>query len=139
MKTKVVNRYYCDFCKKSGCCKSAMVKHEARCTMNPGRECGLHEIMQQAFECEPAPPISTLLAMLPEPQFKWDGDVFDRDELDAAIIEVEKAACGCPTCTLSALRQKGWTPMACYDTKAKIEAIFREINESQQTISNSLY
>lgn len=34
-------RYYCDFCKKSGGSGGHMKNHEAACTKNPDRECGL--------------------------------------------------------------------------------------------------
>lgn len=41
MRQVKVWRYYCDFCKKGGCGKAAMVKHEKRCVKNPDRECGM--------------------------------------------------------------------------------------------------
>lgn len=37
MKRKRVWRYYCDFCKKSGCGRAAMAWHEQRCINNPAR------------------------------------------------------------------------------------------------------
>lgn len=40
MRTKQVNRYYCDHCNKGSLTKSSMVQHEARCARNPGRICG---------------------------------------------------------------------------------------------------
>jgi len=39
MKQKKVWRYYCDHCKKSGCGKAAMLKHERHCLRNDEREC----------------------------------------------------------------------------------------------------
>lgn len=39
MKQKKVWRYYCDHCKKSGCGKAAMAKHERHCLKNDAREC----------------------------------------------------------------------------------------------------
>lgn len=32
-------RYYCDFCKKSGCSGHHIVKHETHCCRNPNRVC----------------------------------------------------------------------------------------------------
>lgn len=40
MRQKKVWRYYCDHCRKAGCGKAAMVKHERGCTRNPQRVCG---------------------------------------------------------------------------------------------------
>ncbi len=39
MRRKRVWRYYCDHCKKSGCSKPAMEKHERHCIRNDNREC----------------------------------------------------------------------------------------------------
>ncbi len=39
MKTKRVNRYYCDFCNKSGCNAGHIKEHEKKCCHNPGRIC----------------------------------------------------------------------------------------------------
>lgn len=39
MKTKKVNRYYCDHCGKGSCAKSATMRHEGMCFRNPIRWC----------------------------------------------------------------------------------------------------
>jgi len=39
MRSKRVWRYYCDFCKKSGCNGGHIRKHEASCCSNPNRIC----------------------------------------------------------------------------------------------------
>jgi len=39
MKTKKVNRYYCDFCNKSGCNSGHIKAHEKKCCKNPFRIC----------------------------------------------------------------------------------------------------
>jgi hypothetical protein len=39
MKTKKVNRYYCEHCKKSGCNAGHIKEHERKCCQNPGRVC----------------------------------------------------------------------------------------------------
>lgn len=41
MRSKRVLRYYCDFCKKSGCSSYHIQRHERGCTNNPDRECGV--------------------------------------------------------------------------------------------------
>ena len=43
MKTKLRQRHYCDFCKKSGGSRYHMERHEKYCTMNPKRECRMCE------------------------------------------------------------------------------------------------
>lgn len=87
MRTKLINRYYCDFCKKAGCAKRWIAHHESRCTNNPNRVCGMCEL---------------------------DGDVIQKPiaELSAALesggIEgLRTAAEGCPACMLAAIRQSG--------------------------------
>lgn len=39
MRSKRVWRYYCDFCKKSGCHSGHMREHEKHCVRNPERKC----------------------------------------------------------------------------------------------------
>jgi hypothetical protein len=43
MRSKKVNRYYCDHCSKGMFRKPDMLRHEIRCTKNPKRSCGLCE------------------------------------------------------------------------------------------------
>jgi hypothetical protein len=40
MRVKKVSRYYCDHCKKAGCQRAAMARHERGCIRNPNRVCG---------------------------------------------------------------------------------------------------
>jgi len=107
MKVKRVLRYYCEFCKKSGGGKAAMIKHEKHCTMNPDREC------RMCPEDDPAD-LKELIALLPDPnehiEYNEYGGTYLNQHLNTlvedAMIEIRKLT-DCPACILSALRQKG--------------------------------
>lgn len=90
MKTRRCLRYLCDYCKKSGCSKSAMVHHEARCFRNPTRKCPV---------CERQWPIAELA-----PAMEALVDVDDSNE-DALIKAISEEVESCPACTLSAILQ----------------------------------
>lgn len=62
MRVKKVNRYYCEFCKKSGQSASHISKHEKRCTLNPNRHCGMCAMLENE-----QPGIKDLLSVLPNP------------------------------------------------------------------------
>jgi hypothetical protein len=99
MKDKMVHRYYCDFCKKSGCGKYAMEQHELHCTMNPGRSCGMC-----AMVGEKQADTESMLDVLP------DGLDNPRDELLRVEIKkqmpiLREITHNCPACILAALRQ----------------------------------
>lgn len=122
MKSKKVWRYYCDHCKKSGCGKAAMLKHEASCCRNPGRVCR----MCVRGECAPLP--------LPE-----------LAEHIHNIDALRKAADGCPACMLAAVmqfvpRQQPWsgsyedTPpeqFADVDFKAEAARFWADVNDAE--------
>lgn len=78
MKTKRVNRYYCDYCKKQGGSASHISRHEKRCTMNPDRECGVCDLLGVAQDCA-------------NKCLKW----------------LREACDNCPACILAAIRQRG--------------------------------
>ena len=132
MKVKKVNRYYCDFCKKSGAAAGHMNKHERRCTMNPKRECGMCVLINGAV----AEPMSVLLAILPDP-----ADFLVVEEyigLDAATEEtmtaLREATNNCPACILAALRQRGIldkTWVQSFNYKTEMETAMNEHNERQ--------
>lgn len=84
MRQKKVWRYYCDHCKKAGCGKAALLKHEASCTLNPERICKVHKLQ----DFQPQRPMADLLAAL-SVDFKT----------------LKEAADGCPACIFAALRQ----------------------------------
>jgi hypothetical protein len=77
-----VNRYYCDFCKKSGCSGGHIRKHERGCTRNPNRECGICRKVE--YEQQPTP---ALLAALEE----------------GGVEAVKKLAQDCPACVMAAI------------------------------------
>ena len=90
--TKRVLRYYCDHCKKSGCCKQAIVKHEQRCTRNPNRVCGFCMRMAEDDSDYIPPTVQELI-----PLFR------------ASYPDMRKRCNECPACTLAAIIQSGAT------------------------------
>ncbi len=87
-KTKTV--YYCDFCKRHGLVRAAMLSHEDRCTLNPQRLCKWHEPRK-------SPSVGMLAADL-RAYVSLTKDLLD---------ELSDAVDGCPMCQLAALRQSG--------------------------------
>lgn len=110
MKTKKVNRYYCDFCGKGGGAAGHMRRHEERCTLNPQRVCGMCSFAEFAPK-----PLAELVALLPDPEhYEKHNDEFDYDYYDGLDEAVELiwddfkgAADDCPACMLAAIRQAG--------------------------------
>lgn len=90
MRTAMRPRYYCDHCPKGNGSPSAMKRHEAGCTMNPKRVCGMCAKVAGVGGAEPAPPRDELVR------------VMDAEGFTAMC----KAANDCPACILSALRTK---------------------------------
>ena len=90
MRTAMRPRYYCDHCDKGNGSPSAMKRHEAGCTMNPQRVCGMCRLSHEEGGEEPAPPRDELVRVM-------DAEGF------AAMC---KAANDCPACILAALRTK---------------------------------
>jgi len=137
MKTKKVTRYECDFCKKRGYSAGHMRKHEQRCTMNPGRECGVCEKMLD----QGMPDLKKLIAMVPDNwacecfEFSKSDDVPDVDEgiVNTALVEIYDAAGGCPNCTAAAFRQAGVPLRGVTDFhwKAELAAIWAGINQER--------
>ncbi len=92
MRTKKVNRYYCDFCKKSNCSASAISKHERGCTANPNRVCSMHK------HCEgEQKPMADLVGCL-------TSHGTDKD-WTAGMVQLREMASNCPACILAAIRQ----------------------------------
>ena len=134
MKTKRVNRYYCEFCKKAGCSGGHIKRHEDRCTMNPNRQCG---VCGKLLEQE-QPNIDMLKGLLPGHKecvdtMSVDGDTYvsyRSDVLNTAYRRIMDAAGGCPNCTAAAFRQAGLPLRAvtAFDWGAEMAAIWAEIN-----------
>ena len=114
MKVKKVNRYYCDYCKKSKGTSAAMVKHEKHCTMNPHRECRMCDFAGTAND------LTALLAMIPK-DILVDGEitgfpmVANEDEILAAFKKVRSEASDCPACILAVIRQSKTQVMVPFD------------------------
>ncbi len=110
MKTKKVNRYYCDYCRKAGCAAGHMKHHESHCTMNPNRTCGVCGILDETQS-----PMAELIACLPDHKEhigKWDEDDGHEYYLEslttaahAALPKLRELAHDCPACIMAAIRQ----------------------------------
>lgn len=87
MKTVLRNRYYCDHCKKAGGSASHMRKHEAGCTNNPQRVCGMCKHGTGHIHS-----VADLVAILGRGS-------------DAQMKELREATGDCPACILAAIRQ----------------------------------
>ena len=126
-------RYYCEYCKKSGGSKYHMANHEKHCTLNPDRECGMCELMDEAQK-----KMSELLNCLPEPEsfkleeFGWVTYPGLDKAIEEAMPELREKTNGCPACIMAALRQKEIpVPMVeSFDYKKEFNALLQEINEA---------
>lgn len=100
MKTKLVKRHCCDFCKRSGQSAFHIRRHEAACTANPNRVCRMCEA---GIEVSPRR-LSPLVALL-VPDTEWHGGpdtqhAITKTSLDELLREVDH----CPACALWVLR-----------------------------------
>lgn len=121
MKTKTVNRYYCEFCKKSGGHAGAMRKHEKHCTMNPDRECRMC-ILTLGAQSD----LKELIAMLPDmekfkavkkgfgpdengnwSEFEWEEYPGYQEAVEEAFKKIREECENCPACLLAVIRQGG--------------------------------
>lgn len=86
-------RYYCDFCKKSGCNSGCIKRHEQGCCRNPNRICGMCKTkdLQQ-------PDLSELIAIL---------DGADEENAPEKLEQLKTLSNGCPNCILAAIIQSG--------------------------------
>ena len=109
MRTKRVNRYYCEYCKKSGCSAPHMSRHEKRCTLNPNRTCGVCGILEVEQQ-----PLAELITILTDPAKYKHGDGtgswYDSEltaDANEALPALRDACENCPACILAAIRQRG--------------------------------
>lgn len=143
MKTKRVNRYYCEFCKKSGCSKGHMATHEKHCTMNPDRECRMCKLWDPDDET-----LTDLMAVLPDAS-DWvlveDSKPGTDDEYDAQSARDKayreqssegmkklRALTGCPICILAAIRQRGIARYCDFDFKQERDAVWSEQRDMEK-------
>lgn len=83
MKTKKVNRYYCEHCPKSGCNAGHIKEHESKCCRNPGRVCKVCGTKSRDY--------SDLVK-------QFEASAHDTDKLGDLVD-------GCPYCTLAVILQ----------------------------------
>lgn len=134
MKIKKVNRYYCDYCKKSGGSKYYLQKHEEHCTKNPNRKCRMCEIAGGM-----PTPMNELLAIMPDPEqfhsILYGQDVYSMPQETAKDIleKLRTATNNCPACIMAALRQKGifLSLIPDFDYKAEVNLFWNEYNSSE--------
>lgn len=144
MRTKKVNRYWCDFCNKAGLRPDSMLKHEKHCTLNPNRECRVCTHVNGGGGSDPER-LAGLVRLLPAPvEYANDEDgrttpeyVAFCEAVEAAIPVLREAAEGCPACMMAALRQaKIPVPMAeNFDFKAEMESLWHEVNRERAEIA----
>lgn len=136
MITKKVNRYYCEFCKKSGGSSGHIRRHEEHCTRNPNRKCRMC-LLDDNF---PQPKMKDLLVLLPDPkEYELEeeyGMVYYSiafvPKVNEAIEKIREITT-CPACIMSALRQKG-IPVPCaesFNYKKEVEELFYQRNQDQ--------
>lgn len=111
MKQKRVWRYYCDHCRKGGCGKAAMLKHERHCIRNPQREC---RMCKHVHEDETAK-VSELVEAA-------------QDDLN----KLREVSHGCPVCMLAGIVNcKEMADSCCmFDFKAEQAQVWNEINST---------
>jgi hypothetical protein len=132
MIVKKVNRYYCEYCEKSGGSAGHMRHHEERCTANPNRECGCCTNLLEQEQ----PILSEIMALLPTFPEGWKDSDYDtesalRSELARIFSAIQEAAKDCPVCIMAALRQKGIPPSfaEAFDYKAMLANCWDWFNE----------
>lgn len=131
MITKKVNRYYCEYCKKSGCAAGHIKKHERHCTMNPDRICRMCAAMGNTQVN-----LQEVIKLLPkETDFIEKTKILDVDEIytnfekcSEACLEIIEKHTECPACILAVFRQAGIHPST-FDFKKRCEEWWKVINK----------
>lgn len=136
MRTKKVNRYYCDFCKKSGGSAGHIVKHEKACTNNPNRVCGICAIAGYPLDMVQQP-LADLMALLPDQDSREVdsmGEYFEwlLQATNDALPKLREATSGCPACMLAALRQSGLLSSVSFDFKKEMESFMPKVYAAQR-------
>jgi hypothetical protein len=91
MKQRKAWRYTCEHCKKSGCNKTAILKHEQGCCKNPNRICGI---------CREVGLTQQPLTLLIAEQHKVFGA---GDDIELGLLRENTD--GCPACMLATIIQ----------------------------------
>lgn len=146
MRTKKVNRYWCDYCNKAGLQSRSMAIHEKHCTMNPARACRVCHLLEGSDgDTDEKQPLAELIKMLPDsgPYHSaiqlgaYDPEYEAHNALAYALTAVfpafRIAAGNCPACMMAALRlAKIPVPMAeLFDFKAEMQSIFSDMNDAR--------
>jgi hypothetical protein len=124
MRTKTVQRYFCDHCSKGMFKKPSMVSHETVCIANPNRAC---------FLCQSGVGGRDYKALVVE--FKRRPDVEYNDEHDVhevksndAISWLSSKVDGCPACVLAVLKQGKIMAFGVFEYKDQVRFWNREQN-----------
>lgn len=129
MRSRIVTRYYCDFCKKAGFVRKWIVKHERACTANPNRICGVCEMMD--FSPEPLAQLIELTKFLAVPlAVGAEGDGLLTLDI-GGLNTVRVVAGGCPACVLAALRQSN-VYCSDFDYKKEMAPVLAKCNEERE-------
>jgi hypothetical protein len=128
VKTRKVNRYWCDFCNKGGLSAGHMRRHEASCTLNPLRVCRMCILMgnqQQSMDF--------LIGDLPRGFLSYQDEGGAWVEMRVDTHGLRERAQGCPACMMAALRQqKIPVPLADgFDYKTEAQSIFHDLNKAR--------
>jgi hypothetical protein len=127
MKTKMMPRFWCDFCRKTGGSKSHMQRHENSCTLNPNREC---RVCRMLFLTQK--PIADLMALLPQWTLEHAA-AFQYCDANVALPALREACGNCPACIMAALRQKRIpVPVATdFDFTGEMKAIWKKVTDER--------
>jgi hypothetical protein len=122
MRTKIVKRYYCDFCSKGSFKKPSAIEHEGSCTLNPKRGCGLCGCTERDYAALVKESISKSLSK-ESPVNGEDYFVMDsKESIGWLLSKVD----GCPTCALSVLRQGKILAFDVFDYREELAGWHRE-------------
>ena len=135
MITKKVNRYYCEYCKRSMGHAGHMKKHEKHCTMNPNRECRMCDIVDSERI-----PLNELIKILPQPRRREEiinnelvqCDIANIGEIKEAFKVLRDKASNCPACILAVLRQlKIESYLVDFNFKKETDSAFSSYNDAR--------
>lgn len=122
MKTVIKPVYYCDHCKKRGLSKGHMRNHEARCTANPDRYCGLCKTKQPLREIVDKLKARFILTEGVDAMGFPEFGVYWKNE-PVTLQEIRDLVDNCPNCILAVLRQTHLNYQCCgletFDYKAE--------------------
>ena len=139
MRTKKVNRYWCDYCNKAGLQAGAMRSHENHCTLNPNRECRVCALLADGQDLDfQKKSLPELMSLLPEyvecnSENTWEEGKLAQASIELAVGELRNATGDCPACMMAALRQKGIPVPSIegFNFTREMKQIFSDINDAK--------